>query len=443
MKALLFLSFLFSCGIAFSQNAKSTAADSFSMNIKSAVTKVLAIAANPKKPAAELATDFVTIQNHDKIYLSSVKLEGGEKSYVMNTDVDWEKGISKWRWTAVIASAPKATMIDKLNNAKSRIDSLLKQISKPVETDPKHHVSAIDVTLISNSNVFPNDSLYIWVEFTKPKKGIKEDVIDSLLKKYKADLFGRATAKEAAEQLGEALFAEKIPKEQSQKLFEDLMKEVADKDVYAAYAIYMNVTGDLDVMKMFDKLTPGQKETFRTESKKLIDLINEAQAKKGREPEPPQTTIKPIPTQQAVRAKPKYALNTTLLPIKPGSVRSDYTVAEYDPSSQLYRLITREYVPEKKTFFRTNENVACYVMYITEVTEDYIDKNFKVSPDKYLFCSQCKGHGAIYKTQIRSTGGQWEQLSFNVYAFTPGRVTAEWEERFVCPNCFGAGRKKL
>jgi len=446
MKAPLFLAFLFSCNIVFSQNAKYTAnpaTDSFSMNIKSAVTKVLAIAANPKKSAGDLATDFVTIQYNNKIYLSSVKLEGGEKSYVVNTDVDWEKGISHWQWVAVVASAPKGTITNKLENARSKIDSLLKKITKPAEQDAKHHVSETDLLLISNSGVLPNDSLCIWVKFTKPEARTKQEVIDSLLTKYKGGLFGRTSSADATIRLGDALFAEKIPKDQSQKLFEDLIKEVADKDIYAAYEIYMNVSSDLDVKKMYEKLSPGQKETFRTEAKKIIDLINEAQANKGREPEPPQSSFKPVTTQKQVQVKPKYATNTSLEPNYKWLDRSDYTLAEYDPSSRKYRLVSREFKPEKKTFFKTNENVSCFFIYVEEVTEDYIDKHFKVSPDKYLFCSQCKGHGAIYKTQIRSTGGQWEQLSFNVYAYTPGRVTAEWQERFVCPNCFGAGRKKL
>ena len=142
------------------------------------------------------------------------------------------------------------------------------------------------------------------------------------------------------------------------------------------------------------------------------------------------------------RATVKYKLGSSFRKKDEGYSSDEYFIVNYDAAKNLYGFVTRTYVSPKKTVFKNNANVGHYTFSYTDVSPSYINDKFIPTGKVYQFCSVCKGSGVTYQTQLRVTGG-WEQVNFNVHVFTPYLVTASWEERVMCGQCFGVGIKEV
>jgi|GEM_PF-2633040 len=425
-------------------SAVKTPVDTFSRNIINAIKKVTALAVDPKKSGRDLARKWIGNDfEGNGIFTSAVNLPGSEMVFVKRERTWRSNGITHWQWIAPIVSAPKGTMTGVILSAKQKIDSLLKTIPAAKETDPLHHIKYVYLADFINNADHKNDSLALFIEFTKPLTNTEDLAIDSLVKRYKPLLLDPLTAQDATKALTEGLFREDISKARIQELFNGLIKEAGAVSTLTAYEMLMGAPYNIDYNAMKGNLPLAQQEEIHQKVKELMDAFNEMQRKKT-EPD----VVKPVPKVNTTKmsycdenlAKQKFKVGT-FLNSKSGA-NQIYFVASYDCSLNKYKMGSRTYIAPRKTFFKTNENVGYYRFDFDDIDAGYIHNNYVASSEKITFCGQCGGTGAVYIDQVRTKGGEWEQLNFNVYMYTTGRVVAEGKERKTCPVCFGTGIKQ-
>jgi hypothetical protein len=416
--------------------------DTLSRNILNAVNKVMAIATDPKKSIHSLISEYVSSTSlQENLFTSTVNVAGSEKTFVMKNQTWPDKGITRWTWVTVIGGAPKGTITAQLREAKTKLDTLLKTIPPVKETDPKHHVEYKLANGFFDMNWLKTDSLLVQIVFQKPDNRTEQQIIDSLQKLYKPDLMDATKVSSRSFQFANALERE-LTKNKIQSVYNTMTRELADHSMYCGYTFLMNAPWGLNVEEIRQGLTAEQRSAIRSMAQKTINDFNAEQQRKL-QPAQPVTTVtnNPVATQVA-QAKYKMGTGIFLRNASSFGPMRDYTIGEFNPSTKQYLVATREYIPPKKTFFKTNENVAHYRVDIAQLTAEQIENLYTISNLQYLFCSLCKGSGAIFKTETRIKGG-WEQLGFGVYLYTPPYVAAQWEERNVCPDCYGAGRQAV
>ena len=145
----------------------------------------------------------------------------------------------------------------------------------------------------------------------------------------------------------------------------------------------------------------------------------------------------------------KCAYHTARQKYKPGSLLktkgfssfgSDGFIIDFNCSTGLYTVMSRTYNPARKTFFKTDDEVAYYALSRLTLTENYINGTYEVTGNEAQICSVCGGHGANYRDVVHMAGGTWE-TTYNphVRVYTPERVIAAWKERVPCDFCKGKG----
>ncbi len=414
-----------------------TAPDTLARNITIAVKKVINLATDIKKPASILTGYFTgTGPAGEKIFLSQVNLPGSEKTFVIKKSTERSKGIVNWQWASVIATAPKGTLTVKMQEAKIKIDSVLKKIQAAPETDINNHITGITTKGFFDNARDVNDSLVLTVDFIKPLANTEQQVIDSLINVYSSASYSKLNVTSSVNALWNGFDAEDISHNRAQEMYNALVKEVANRNIQEAFNLLMEYNSDRygDYTKVLKELPENQRKQISDMAHQVVTEFNSKWEKK----DPPVTTVVKAPPPNL-----KYKLGSSFRMQGAGYTSDEYFVVYFDEEKNQYGFVQRTYVAPQKTFFKTNENVGHYTFNYRYVSESYIENNFTPTGKVYQFCSVCKGTGVSYVTQQRSTGGGWEQVNFNVYVFSPYTVTGHWEERVTCFECYGIGIKEV
>lgn len=136
----------------------------------------------------------------------------------------------------------------------------------------------------------------------------------------------------------------------------------------------------------------------------------------------------------------KYKAGNVLKSKGYSSLGSDAFVISFDCNTGNYTVMARTYNAARKTFFKTNDEVAYYALSKQTLTDKYIDNSYQLINEQAEICSICGGHGATYRDVVHTRGGSWEN-TYNPYVriYTPERIIASWKERLPCTFCGAAG----
>lgn len=398
------------------QPAKAVIKDTFAFNLLTTVDKVLRTALDPKQPAMALAGELLrTDPDGAGIYRATYELPGSIETILKLTYTNGYNNSKLWSWVATMMVQPKNSDTTAMHNLNVKMDSILKSFASRDLKDTR--ITVGNNYYISYRDV---DRLTLEVSFSKPSHTKVENVYDSLISLYKPLLMNSATVRECADKFSRALQLEGIQPEMGKKAYASIIRDIADRDVTAAFLTLLAAPYYVENKEILALLSSSQQSEFRSLAQKNLD---DFYRKYNNTPQQDPVVAQ---TKQIEKEKPPAdpcAREVWELRIKPGAfvmangqvsyvmdyscATDKYTIAWVDPT-------------KKKLFF--DRNVAVFTMNTYSQTRD--------AP--FLPCSHCKGIGYSEEHDWYQTG-----VGSNFYARSNNT------RKYSCGVCSGAGYLKV
>jgi hypothetical protein len=384
--------------------------DTFAFNVLSTIDKVLHVAGDPTKHPMLLAGElFKTSFRGSGIYQSAISIPGSVRTEFTQTNTDRDKHTTTWEWTVTMIDTPKG------KNAgaaalKQKLDSLIVSFKKREQGTFSMYVSGS-----INDKYYERDQVRIIVSIYKGLYNTEQGAIDSVVNLYKPRLSDRTTAGDCAGKFTKALELEGIKQDKIIVLFTDLFKEIANKNLGAAFDMLVGGPGYIDVKTTTSGLSYSQQEEIKKmASKKVDDFYAEYNGypkpdvvvEKKKEIEKQQPPADPCKREiWELRVKPGWYVS--------GNGRIAY-VTEYSCTTHTYTIAWIN--ATKKLVFEKG------------LSPDVMAAYTGTTSSPFIVCSYCKGIG--YSMEY-----DWYQVNVasNYYA------KSNKQTQYSCGQCKGAG----
>jgi hypothetical protein len=392
------------------QPAKDIIKDTFAFNVLTTIDKVLRIAEDPKQHPMQLAGELLKSSHRGGgIYQSTINIPGSVGTEFNQSSTDRDKQTTSWEWTATMIDTPKGQYRDAAA-IKQKLDSLIVNFKNRSK-------SSIYVSGAINDKYYDRDRVVIYVTIFKGLHNTEQQAIDSVVNLYRPLLSNRATADECSQKFTKALDLEGVKQPRIIEIFTDLFKEIANKNLGAAFDMLVGGPHYIDVQIAKSVLSYSQQEEIKNMASRKVDEFYgrnypkpDVVVEKKKEIEQQQAPTDPCKKQiWELRIKPGWYIS--------GNGRTAY-VTEYSCATHTY---TIAWVNDaKKLVFEKNLSPGAMAVYTG------------TSSSPFTICGHCKGIGY-------SMENDWYQVNVasNYYA------KSDKQRKYSCGVCSGSGYIKL
>ncbi len=394
--------------------------DSFAIKILNTVDKVLRIAEDPKHYAMELAGEPIRLnRNGAMTYHSSVPFPGNVETEFEQTHTRRDLASTDWQWQVRLLNFPKGQQTALINATKIKVDSILLSFSarkRPPYPDGTYEVTTYSWT---NSNYYDSDALFLIVRLKKKLHNTEQQAIDSLLKLYKPLMTDTRIAHDKAGSFANSFKLEDISEAKTKEAYAGVLKEIANKNLSAAYQLMLNAPSFVDLQAISAQFTEEQRTQIRVLARKDIDAFY------GNNNNP--STDPVIEKQKEIKEKqpPADACERKIweLSIKPGYyVTGNNRVAyvrDYSCATDRYTIVWKD--------ASKNSRLVAEGLSVEEM------KAYRhTSAAPFIVCSNCRGIGYSM---------EYDWYKINVASNTYARSNDQ--RKYTCGVCAGAGHIKV
>jgi hypothetical protein len=389
--------------------AKNVIKDTFAFNVLSTIDKILRVAEDPTKHPMLLAGELLkTSFRGGGIYQSTITIPGSVRTEFTQIDTDRDKGKTSWELTITMIDTPKGKHPGAVA-MKQKLDSLV--------TSFKNRKGSMYAGGSINDKYYERDNVYIIISIYKGLYNTEQGAIDSVVNLYKPLLSNRATAGDCAPKFTKALELEGIKQGKIIELFTSLFKEIANKNLGAAFDMLIGGPSYIDVQIAKSALSYSQQEEIKKMATKAVedfygnnysrpDVVVEKKKEIDQQQPPSDPCKKEI---WELRIKPGWYVS--------GNGRTAY-VTEYSCATHTYTIAWVN--ATKKLEFEKGLSPNAMAAYTG------------TSSSPFIICSHCKGIG--YSMEY-----DWYQVNVasNHYA------KSDKQRKYSCGVCSGAGYIKV
>jgi len=251
--------------------------DTLAYNIQTTLNELNSYIRDENQPIQILLGSFLETTNWGNSYSSVIKIPTSVENTFLRRYVERYKGIEHWEWKSVLVRSPKDQLpAETFISLKSKIDSIINAMPPIKDSDEKNSVSRVytheNVSNPQYRYLYKIDELSLTVEFVKSITQTEQQSIDSLVKLYRPGLSNVSTAKIASEKFTSALHTEGFSEEKREMIFADELKVTADKDIKAAFQMWMGAI--LVKNNLTSKLTDDQRSELRRIATEIVNTYN-------------------------------------------------------------------------------------------------------------------------------------------------------------------------
>lgn len=392
--------------------------DSFAFNVLATVDKILRVAEEAKKHPMTLAGEpLKTNYNGGMTYKSAVQLLGSEKAEFCLNYTRRDAGNTEWIWMTTVIDTPKGAHSAAVLAMHKKLDSLLLSFKDRGKLLGPNFSFSTWASV--NEASLERDFLFLKISFEKGIYNTEQGVIDSMIRLYKPLLSDKTTANECGEKFSKAMQLEGISAARIKQIYEDIVKEIAYKDINTAFQLMLGAPYFVEMKTLKEQLTYSQQEEITKLATKVVEDYN---AKYNGKPKPDVVLEKKKEIEKVTPPSDPCKREIWDLKIKPGwyVTGSGHTayVRDYSCSTHTYTISwvnpTKKLVTEKG------------------ITVDAMNAYSPTSASPFIVCSHCNGVG--YSMEY-----DWYQVNVasNHYA------KSNDQRKYSCGVCSGAGYLKI
>ena len=263
---------IFTLFITANIQAQTKVKDTLAINILTTVDKVLRIAEDPKRGAMELAGEPTRSElNGSMIYRSSLAFPGNAKTELLQTSTYRIDGYANWQWRVFLLEVPKGEKAALIAETQKKADTILTSFNSRKKTTSPFKDYELTTAPLINSTWFDTDGLLLIVSFTKKIHNTEQQALDSLVRLYKPLMVNPAIAKEYASVFGNALRFEDIATDKAKAAYINVVKEIADKNITAAFNMLINGPYFVGMQEALAQLNSSQQASIREMAQKAVE----------------------------------------------------------------------------------------------------------------------------------------------------------------------------
>lgn len=406
--------------------------DTFANNILASAASFLRVVENPKKNVYYFMADLrETNSDGEAVYSAPFPLPGFTAN-VRKVSTDRSAGQTEWIWSARFIEAPRGQKTELIKTLMKRADSLLHFFDNRLKVYTIDKAGVLRVNDNLNRTWMPTEYAEITIYFRKASYNTEQQAYDSLVSLYKPLLVQPNLAEECTGKLTNAFKVEGIPNERVKAFYLGYIKEVADKNINAAFKIMVNTPYFIKPEELVAQLSESQKAEIRTIATKVVDDFYNKQRQNANGGETVATQQKKIEAEKQVNKCDKLKNEHDAYKYKKG-----LTVIGYLNNLSTIGIITNIDCANEKVSISIPSNTyngTTRAADISFATFRFWNKHTK----QYYRCSRCGGEGGENQTKTET---KTKELPFGYFdgittTVTKTKTTTFWVQ---CYKCFGTG----
>lgn len=423
--------------------------------LRTSLQKLYAAISNPAVPGTAIAGKYLyALPDHHRIYEPAISIQGAAGFEIEKAEMsrNYYDQVS-WEYRCLLAKVKGGSENSGLGKLKQVLDSILAGFPACVN----YGKDCISKTSVQYSVGNPGaDSLAFTIRYSKKTEDNPAALADSILAVYMPGLMQTSTLISASKQFDAALKYEDL----YQDPFRPALKPVFVKMMQAVYRqkpanlASLCIEGPIDfelTRQALAEMPADAQDLVKKAAREVAgnyyrrqDSLYIATYYPG-SPNPFASGTTPVAGNTHTGGTDICRENQARQQFKAGAHITTgqwgddvYFITGYDCYSNVYSITRLKFIPARKTFFKSDANVAhCEVLQFA-VSAASAHSKYRMGDPRRQLCAACSGTGWISVTQVRTAGG-WEQVNFNTKVYSDPRVVATWNEQEACTRCFGQG----
>ena len=420
--------------------------------ISASIAKLHAMILDPGVAGSDLAGKFLYATPDSHAFFSpAYQVAGAEHCYAEKFLVSRNSyAQTGWIYHCLMAKIPGGSDSSMLEKMRSVLDSSLAGIS-----NCDSYINCIEETklIYSRGNILA-DSVGFTIKYYKRTEGTPVVLMDSIIRLYRPGLIRNATFNSAFGQFNSAAIFEGLMNiEATIPALTELTKAIYLSNPDNAFDFVMHVDlSSESLTAIMQNLDPSIRQDLRTRATKVVDDYKRSQDSTYYAVNYP-NSVNPYTARTAAenngatrngsvnicaenQSQQQFTVGSELKTDNYGG--NTYFVTRFDCYSNKYEILQMTPVSSRKTFFKSDANVAHNECTRYTITAADLAARYRSAGSSKKLCPSCGGSGCTTVTQVRTTGG-WQWENFNVTSYSDPRVVAQWNERQTCTRCYGLG----
>ncbi|MEP6676789.1 MAG: hypothetical protein ABJA78_16635 [Ferruginibacter sp.] len=468
MKKILFTTFLLSaiCSACFCQKpvahkpsaplAQKPKPDVQLSNLAADIKKLGEKIADPQVRGSSMVQHFLySDADNNRYYTPDISVSGSIDCYIKKKEASrkyWQQ--TGWEYHCLLAKLRPGSDSARLAKTYAFVVSLLKTL--PLHKAEYANVNEVrDAPVMYSSGSGSADSLAFVITYYKLPEGDPAAIADSIGKVYLPGIKNEHTSASARKQYFDAMKFEGVDDiPETYSAYAKLINEVDHTNPEAAFRVMMEMpTSEPALKNIKDLLEPAANNHIVAAATAYTQNYKRQQDSSY------------YATYYPDRANPYAVTNSYSSNSNSGTTtkgceentrnqhfrtgvginalnsfgNDEYFVSGFDCYKNQYTVVRLSYVAPKKTFFKSDVNVAHNSVSQLTYPAENMAKYFRENDNGYTLCPVCGGTGCGQVTQVRTAGG-WEALNFNTSVYSDPHTVAQWNERVTCNRCYGTGK---